>query len=56
MELTDEVEEIFNIEGITPQHLQDETVGPLIVKFYKKLKTEKASTDAYLILLTNYAR
>ena len=29
---------------------------PLIIKFYKKLKAEKSSTDAHLILVTTYAK
>ena len=56
MELKDELAEIFNLEEITPEHLQDDILGPLVIKFYKKITSEKSSTDAYLILLTNYAK
>ena len=56
MELKDEINEVFKIEDITHEQLQDDRKEPLFLKFYKKLKSEKSSTDAYLILLTNYAR
>ena len=56
MDLNDELEEIFNLEEITPDHLQADILGPFFIKFYKKLKAEKSSTDAYFILLTNYAK
>ena len=56
MDLKKELEEIFNIEDIKLEHLQDHKIGPLIFKFYEKLKSEKSTTDAYLILLANYAR
>ena len=55
MEIKDELEEIFDIEHITAKHLQDEKTRPLNIKLFKKLRSEKPSTDAYLILLTNYA-
>ena len=55
MELKNELEEIFDIEDITPEHLQDDKIGPLIINLYKNLKSEKSSTDAYRIPLTNYA-
>ena len=56
MESKDELEEIFDVQDITPKRLQDEKVGPLIFKVYKKLKSENSSTDAYFILLTTYAK
>ena len=31
-ELKDELEEIFNLEEITPEHLQHDILGPLIIK------------------------
>ena len=55
MELKDELEEIFNIEDITPEHLQDDNIIPLINNFYIELKSEKTSSSAYLIVLTIYA-
>ena len=33
-ELKDEVEEILNIQNITDDHLEDETLGPQIAKTY----------------------
>ena len=50
MKLKNQPEEIFNIEDITPEHLQDEKIGPLFIKFHKKLKSEKSSTDGYFLL------
>ena len=41
---------------MTPEHLQDEKIGQLDIKVYKKTKSEKWSTGAFIILLTNYAR
>ena len=55
MELKDELEEIFNVEDITPDYVQDDKIGPPMFKFFRK-KKEKSSTNAYLILFTNYAR
>ena len=37
-ELKDEVEEILNIPNITNNHLEDETIGPLIIKTYWDLR------------------
>ena len=31
MALKDELEELFDIEDITPEHLRDEKTGPLII-------------------------
>ena len=55
-ELKDEVEEIFNIPNITDDHLEDETKGLRIIKTYRDLRSEKSSTDGYIILLMGYAR
>ena len=54
-ELKDEVEEIFNISNITHKHLEDETIGPRIIKTYCDLRSEKSSIDGYIILLLGYA-
>ena len=56
VELKEELKQIFNIEDITPEQLQDVKIGPLFTKFHKKLKSEKSGLDDYFILLTNYAR
>ena len=37
----DDIVEILNISAITPYHLQHETIAPLIIKTFKKLKLEK---------------
>ena len=33
MELNDELEEIFDIKDIKPEHLQDEKTGPRLLSF-----------------------
>ena len=48
-ELKDELEKIFIIQNITYDHLEDETVGPRIFKAYWKLRSEKSSTDGYIL-------
>ena len=55
-ELKDELEEILNFQNITDDDLEDETTGPHINKAYWKLRSEKSSTDGYIILLMGYAR
>ena len=50
-EIKDELEEILSISDITPSHLQHERIGPHIRKAYKKLRSEKSSSDGYLKLL-----
>ena len=55
-ELKDEVDEILNIPNITFDHLEDETKGSCIIKTYWKLRSEKSSTDGYIIFLMGYAR
>ena len=36
MELKNAIEEIFNIEKITSEHLQDEKIGPILLNSIKK--------------------
>ena len=55
-ELEDEVGEILGIPNITDAHLKDEKLGPQIADTYWKLKSDKATHDGYIILLTGYAR
>ena len=47
-ELKDEFEEILGISNNTDDLLEDEIIGPHIIKAYKKLETEKRQTD-YII-------
>ena len=54
-EFKDELEEILNISDNTPYQIQHEKIGPRIIESYKKLISEKSSTDGYVILLTSYA-
>ena len=55
-ELKDEVEEILNIPNITDYHLEDKATVEHIIKAYWDLRSEKSSTDGYIILLLGYAR
>ena len=50
-ELKDEVDEVLNISKITPSHLQHDIIGPRINQTYKKLRSEKPSSDGYVILI-----
>ena len=54
--LKDELEEILNISDITPQQFQHENLRPRIIETYKKLRSEKSSTDGSNVLLISYAR
>ena len=53
--LKDELEEMLGLPDITPKHLQYNVVGPRFFQDYKKLGSEKSSTDGYLIKLIGYA-
>ena len=55
-ELKDELEEILSTSDITLSRLQHEKIGPRIIQIYKKLGSEKSSTDSYFMLLMGYAR
>ena len=56
VDLQDELEEIISISDNTPKHLQHEKIGRRIIQAYEKFRSEKSSTDGYLILLVGYAR
>ena len=55
-ELKDKRDKILSISHITPSHLQYEVTRPRISQAYKKLRSEKMSTDGYFIILRVYAR
>ena len=55
-EIKDELEEILNISNFTDDHLEDDIIGPRIIKTYWELRSEKSSTDGYIIILKGYAR
>ena len=55
-ELKDELGELLNISDITTYHLQHEVIGPRVIEAFTKLRSEKSSTDCYIILLMDYAR
>ena len=44
-ELKEELEEILDVSSISPEHIQDERLGPRINSSYKKLDTEKRQSD-----------
>ena len=55
-ELKDELEEVLDFSIIIDDLLEDETIGPRIIKACWKLRSEKTSSDGYIILLNGYAR
>ena len=55
-ELENEVGEILGIPNITDAHLEDDKLGPQRAETYWKLRSDKATHDGYIILLTGYAR
>ena len=55
-ELKYELEEILKLSNITDAHSKDETTGPRIIKAYWELRSERSSTDGYIISIMGYAR
>ena len=55
LDLKDELEKIPNILDISPEHLQDDEIGPRIIDKFLKLSHEKENSDGYMILLLSYA-
>ena len=55
LELKDELEEILNIPHITPEHPQDDEIGPRNIDEVLKLSHEKKNSDGYMILLLGYS-
>ena len=55
-ELRDELEEILKFPNITDDRLEDEITGPRVIEAYWELRSEKSSTDGYIIFLMGYAR
>ena len=56
LELKDDLEEILNIPHITPEHLQDDEIGPRIIDEFLKLSHEEKNSDGYMILFLGYYR
>ena len=54
-ELKDELEEILKIPNITDSRLEDETLTPLIIHTYQRLRFDKLSRDGYRVLLLRYS-
>ena len=55
-ELNDELEEILSLSVITPTHLNNEKIVSRFIRACKNLRSEKLSTDGYIIILIGYAR
>ena len=55
-ELKDELEKLLNIPNFTDDQLEDAIIGPRIIRAHWKLRSEKSSTDGYIIFLMGYAR
>ena len=53
-ELKEELEEIVGLQNILNEHLQDEEVAPRITSMFRKLQTEKRTTDGYYMLFMGY--
>ena len=53
--LKDELEEVLIISDVTPYHPQHEKTGTRNIEAYKKLRSEKSSTDGYFKLIMGYA-
>ena len=45
LELKEELQEILNIPHTTPEHLQDDEIGPRIIDEFLKLSHEKKNGD-----------
>ena len=55
-ETKDDLEGTLDFPNISQWHLQDEMIGPRIIKAIKKLETEKRHTFGYFLLLLGYVR
>ena len=56
LKLKDDLEEILKFPHITPEHLQDDEIGPHIFDEFLNLSHEKKYSDGYMILLLGYSR
>ena len=50
----DEIEKDLDIEDITAEDLQDDTIGPIIIKEYKKQVTKRMNDEQYMNILARY--
>ena len=50
-----EIEKDLDIEGITAEDLQDEIIGPLIIREYEKQVSKRMNDEQYLNILTIYS-
>ena len=48
--------EILDLSNITPEHLQDKTIGPCKFSAFKEPENEERRSDGYIILLMGYTR
>ena len=56
LELGDELEEILNISHISPEHLDDEIIGPRIIDEFLKLSHKRKYSGGFSIILMGYVR
>ena len=52
----DEIERDLDIEDITAEDLQDEILGPIIIKEYNEQVTKRMNDEQYMNILTFYTR
>ena len=50
----DEIEKELDIEGITAEDLQDDIIGPLIIKEYEEQVTKRMNDEQYMNILAFY--
>ena len=56
VELEDELQQILDFSNFTDDLLENEIIGPRIIKTSRKLETAKGQTDGYTIQLMGYVR
>ena len=54
IKVRDEIERDLDIEDITAQNLQDETIAPIFIKEYNEQVTKRMNDDGYMDILARY--
>ena len=52
--MKDKVAEVLGLSNVSTEDLEHKIYGPIIIKTYRKLITEKSQTDGYYIILFSY--
>ena len=52
----DEIEKDLDVEDITAEDLQDDIIGPIVIKEYREQVTKRMKDDKYLEILAGYIR